>query len=168
METHAAIHLENLYEEVQPRTSPELGYPVALNRFDTEGKGMLVAKTQDFACLLDSMTLCLFLTLHQWVQPGLYLELVNSATGWDMNLDEFMLTGERIFNLKRLFNVRKGISRKDDILPPRLLTCKIGRGDAADNLPPMGELLNRYYSYRGWSEEGIPTIQKLKELDLVK
>ena len=33
-----------------------------------------------------------------------------------------MLTGERIFTLKRLINNRLGITRADDTLPQRLLT----------------------------------------------
>ena len=155
--------LENWMEEKAPRTSPELGFPVAQNRFDTEGKGMLVAKTQDFGCLLDSMTICLFLSVHQWVQPSHYTELLNYATGWDMDKDEFLQVGERIFNLMRMFNVRRGISRKDDTLPPRILTQKLG---VKGNLPCLGAMLNEYYSVRGWSEEGIPTRERLAKLGL--
>lgn len=160
--------LENSYEQAQPWTSPELGCPVALKRFDTEGKGALVAKTQDFGCLLDSLTLCCFLSMIQWVQPSHHAELLNSATGWDMDLDEFMLTGERIFNLKRMFNVRRGISRKDDTLPPRILTHKLVKGGTRGNLPWLGLMLNEYYSFRGWSEEGIPTKEKLTQLGLTE
>jgi aldehyde:ferredoxin oxidoreductase len=29
---------------------------------------------------------------------------------------------------------------------------------------PLGRLLGDYYAYHGWSEEGIPTQEKLKEL----
>jgi len=80
---------------------------------------------------------------------------------WDMDVDELPLAGERVFNLKRLFNFRRGISRKDDTLPPRFLTHK-----ATGELPPPGLFLSEYYTYRGWSEEGIPTKKKTKELGL--
>jgi len=83
-----------------------------------------------------------------------------------MSLEEFMKTGERIYNLKRLYNVREGVSRKDDTLPPRVLTQKKGEGGSPDNLPPLGELLSQYYQYRGWDEMGIPTKEKLMELGL--
>ncbi len=166
MEHISADALENWMELAQPRTSPELGFPVALGRFDVEGKGKLVAKTQDFGCLLDSITVCLFLTLFHWIQPSHYLPLLNSATGWDMELDEFMLAGERIFNLKRMFSVRRGISRKDDTLPPRILTHRLTTGGTRGNLFHLGLMLNEYYSVRGWSEEGIPTREKLAELGL--
>ncbi|MDI7260582.1 MAG: aldehyde ferredoxin oxidoreductase C-terminal domain-containing protein [Thermodesulfobacteriota bacterium] len=78
-----------------------------------------------------------------------------------------MRTGERIFNLKRAFNVRRGISRKDDTLPPRILVQKRGgKAPTAENLPPLGEMLNEYYQYRGWAEDGIPTKEKLIGLGL--
>lgn len=166
MEAQAADILENSFEEAQPRTSPELGFPVALKRFDAEGKGRLVAKTQDFGCLLDSLIVCLFLSLAEWVQPSQYVEFLNSAIGWDMDLNEFMLIGERIFNLKRMFSVRRGTSRKDDTLPFRVLTHKLTEGGTRGHLPHLGLMLNEYYTHRGWSEEGIPTRERLTKLGL--
>jgi len=77
-----------------------------------------------------------------------------------------MRVGERIFNLKRLYNIREGISRKDDTLPPRILIHKRRSGGSADALPPLGELLSQYYSYRGWNEFGIPSREKIIELGL--
>ncbi len=62
--------------------------------------------------------------------------------------------------------MRRGISRKDDTLPARILTHKRGTGLAADNLPSIEPMLNEYYSTKGWSEDGIPTKEKLSELDL--
>ena len=79
-----------------------------------------------------------------------------------------MKTGERLYNLKRLFNVRLGISRKDDTLPMRLLTHRRGEGGAAKELPNFGVMLSDYYEYRGWDEEGIPTHEKLSELGLTE
>jgi aldehyde:ferredoxin oxidoreductase len=149
-----------------PRTSPELGFPVALSRFDTEGKGKLVARTQDFSCLMDSITVCLFSGMAPGRKPSDYLAVLNAATGWDMTFDEFMLTGERIHNLKRMFSVKRGISRKDDILPARILTHRLTSGGTRGNLFNLGAMLNEYYSVRGWSEEGIPTRDKLVELGL--
>ncbi|MFC2060392.1 aldehyde ferredoxin oxidoreductase family protein [Chloroflexota bacterium] len=166
MEAVGASAIENYRESTTHRAYPDLGYPVSLNRFTFEGKGALTAKTQDFGCMIDSLTVCLYLnTLHR-VPPSHFVELLNRATGWDMDLNEFMLTGERIFNLKRMFNVRRGISRKDDTLPPRILTSKRGSGGAADSLPFLGLMLNEYYSHRGWGEEGIPTREKLSQLGL--
>jgi aldehyde:ferredoxin oxidoreductase len=98
------------------------------------------------------------------VQP--LIDYLNCVTGWDLDHAEFFKTGERIFNLKRLFNTRLGISRKDDTLPPRMLTHK--KDYTTNELPPLGLLLNEYYTYRGWDEFGIPTKKTLKELGLAQ
>ncbi|OGP94523.1 MAG: hypothetical protein A2157_08390 [Deltaproteobacteria bacterium RBG_16_47_11] len=76
------------------------------------------------------------------------------------------LAGERIFNLKRMVSVRRGINRKDDTLPPRILTPKLMEGGTKGNLPFLGFMLNEYYSTRGWSEEETPTREKLIQLGL--
>jgi aldehyde:ferredoxin oxidoreductase len=166
MEPIGADGLENWMELDNPHTSPELGFPVALERFDVERKGELVAKTQDFSALLDSITVCLFLSISHTVRPSHYLNILNAATGWDMTLDEMLLAGERITNLKRMFCVQRGISRKDDILPARMLTHRLTSGGTRGNIFHLGAMLNEYYSVRGWSEEGIPTREKLIELGL--
>jgi aldehyde:ferredoxin oxidoreductase len=166
MEPIGADGLENWMETDNPRTSPELGFPVALKRFDVEGKGRLVAKTQDFSALLDSITVCLFLSIAHTVNLSHYLPALNSATGWDLELEELMLTGERITNLKRMFCVKRGISRKDDTLPVRVLTQRLASGGTRGNIFDLEAMLNEYYSVRGWNDEGIPTKEKLIELGL--
>jgi aldehyde:ferredoxin oxidoreductase len=164
MEAGLGRSVENYSGSAIPTSYPDLGYPEALDRFAMEGKGELTAKTQNFHSMVDSLVVCMFLSWR--LQPSNLVEMLNSATGWNLDLDEFMLTGERIFNLRRMFNVRRGISRKDDTLPSRFLTHKRGTGGAADSLPFLGLMLNEYYAYRGWSEEGIPTREKLTELGL--
>jgi aldehyde:ferredoxin oxidoreductase len=57
--------------------------------------------------------------------------------------------------------MRRGISRKDDTFAQRILTQTRGTGGAADNLPPLEPMLNEYYAFRGWSDQGIPTEEKL-------
>jgi len=60
-----------------------------------------------------------------------------------------MEIGERIFNAKRLFNVRCGISSADDILPKRILTQPKESGEAAGYLSQLDKMLPEYYSIRG-------------------
>ncbi|MFC1929924.1 aldehyde ferredoxin oxidoreductase C-terminal domain-containing protein, partial [Chloroflexota bacterium] len=96
-----------------------------------------------------------------------YLSCLNAAVGWDMRTDEFLQVGERIFNLKRLINPRQGLNSRDDKLPQRFLT-KITDLSAEEQSVPssLGKYLQEYYALRGWSQDGIPTKRKLKELDL--
>jgi aldehyde:ferredoxin oxidoreductase len=88
------------------------------------------------------------------------------VTGWDFDYDEFMLAGERIYNLKRLYNVRCGMTRADDTLPKRLCSEPRPDGGAAGYLPDLEGQLVEYYRFRGWDERGIPTPGKLAELGL--
>lgn len=161
-----ACHLQGFTHMFEKSvTMPEMGYPEIQDRFGTEGKGRLVAKCQDLMCLLDSIKMCKF-SLGGGAKVTQMVQWLNYVTGWDVTVEEFLTTGERLYNLKRLFNVRCGVSRKDDTLPPRILTHKRGSGGAADNLPPFNAMLAEYYAERGWSEEGIPTKEKLCALGL--
>jgi len=135
------------------------------DRFSWEHKGELVARAQNLMSVLDSLCVCKF-TLSGGVTPTMLAEWLNLVTGWDIDANELMRTGERIFNLKRMFNVRCGVSRKDDTLPARILTHKRGEGGAANNLPPLNLMLSDYYQYRGWSEFGVPLASTLADLGI--
>ncbi|MHB1126263.1 MAG: aldehyde ferredoxin oxidoreductase family protein [Bacillota bacterium] len=143
---------------------PELGYDQPFDRFAASGKGPLTARLQDYMGLFNSLKLCQFIAPA--IQVSDSLNWLNQVTGWDMDLAEFLKVGERQFNLKRMYNVRCGISRKDDRLPSRLATQKLKDGGAANQLPQLNEMLNDYYEYRGWTVDGIPTAEKLRSLGL--
>jgi aldehyde:ferredoxin oxidoreductase len=93
-------------------------------------------------------------------------EWIRYVVGWDISFEELMAIGERIFNLKRMYNVKCGISRKDDTLPPRILTQPGKEGETKHNLPHFGRMLNEYYIARGWDDDGIPTQETLERLGL--
>lgn len=138
--------------------------PYSSAPFEVKDKEKMCAILQNLMCMMNSLPFCWFaVTYVANIYPSKLVQWLNYVTGWGIDLEEFMKTGERIFNLERMFNVRRGISRKDDTLPTRILTHK---NLPHKHLPPLGEMLGEYYSYRGWSEEGIPTKQKLEELGL--
>jgi aldehyde:ferredoxin oxidoreductase len=166
--SRGACHLSGLSHTFERLLkAPEIGIPEPVDRFQVEGKGILAAKTQNLMGMMDSLKVCKFV-LFGGITVKHIVKWYQDVTGREMTIDDFMRTGERIFNLKRLYNTRLGISRKDDTLPFRSLTFKrMGRG-ITPHLPPLGEMLGEYYEYRGWSEDGIPTQEKLKELGLMK
>ncbi len=161
-----ACHLagfSHVFERVL--SMPEIGVDQPAPRLEVKGKGELAAKTQNVMGLFDSLKLCKF-ALFGGLKLTPILSWYNMVTGNPMDMPEFLRTAERIFNLKRLYNVRCGISRKDDTLPARMLTLKHEGEGLNPSLPPLGEMLGEYYKFRGWSEEGIPLPEKVKELGL--
>jgi len=96
-------------------------------------------------------------------------KIVNAVTGWSLSLEDLEKIGERIYNQERLINVQRGVSRKDDTLPYRVMKEAIPGGPAKGRHCPQEELdrmLDRYYALRGWSSDGIPTDDRLEELGL--
>jgi len=149
---------------------PELGLDKAMNRLDTAGKAQMVKITQDaVATIADCLGLCK-LPMLAWrpMRPYRVVEFVRLVTGWDFVLPELQLAGERVFNLCRLFNVREGVSRRDDRLPPRLgepLPSGKSAGESFDQAT-LEPLLDEYYTLRGWDERGIPKPDTLERLGL--
>ena len=81
----------------------------------------------------------------------------------------YLETGERIWNLTRMFNAREGITSGDDILPERFFKDVMPDGDAKGlvvNRDQFEAAKQEYYKLREWDNEGIPTEEKLKKLGL--
>jgi len=125
-----------------------------------------------FTAVGDSLVLCRFIAARGIGTPlnEDMVRLVHAVTGWSLSLEELERIGERIYNLERLINVHRGVSRKDDILPSRVMNEPIPDGPVKGRfcLPKdLDAMLDAYYELRGWTPEGIPTEGKLKELGLM-
>ncbi|MFW9894656.1 MAG: aldehyde ferredoxin oxidoreductase family protein, partial [Candidatus Thorarchaeota archaeon] len=96
-----------------------------------------------------------------------WASLIQKLLGYPFTVEDFAKTGERLYNLARVYNVREGITRADDTLPARLLEEPMPEGPAQGQVVNLEPLLDAYYEYRGWDKEtGKPTKEKLKELGL--
>ena len=145
--------------------SPEiLGVPQKLDPFETEEKAGWVKTFQDLTAVVDSAGLCLFNTFA-FGGPEI-LDYLKAATGIEISLDEMMEAGERIWNLERVFNLKAGLTGKDDRLPDRIVKEPMPSGPAKGKVVELDKMLPEYYSLRGWDNEGVPTKEKLKELGL--
>lgn len=161
-----ACHLSSFtYPWERSASMPELGYATTHDRTLDREKGELAAKFQNLMSMADSLKICKF-ALIVGVKIEELINWLNLITGWDVNFDEFMQTGERIFTLKRWYNNALGITRKDDTLPERILKEPRGEGGSADTVPNLELQLEEYYRYRGWNQEGVPTLEKLRKLGL--
>ncbi len=102
------------------------------------------------------------------IVDNLFEMILNSIyylTGIKINLNELIEIGERIFILKRLFNTRLGISRKDDKIPPRL-QYPLDKGLTKNKVVKINNMLDEYYKIRGWDINGVPTNEKLIKLQI--
>lgn len=136
-----------------------------------EGQPEYIVKNQYFTAVGDSLIVCRFIAERGIGTPlnEHMATIAKAGTGFDISLGELEKIGERIYNLERLINVQRGVSRKDDVLPYRVMHEPIPDGPAAGRFCPPEELdrmLDRFYSLRGWSKDGIPEDWKLHELGL--
>lgn len=132
------------------------------------GKAEPCKTSQDKIAMVDSTGACLF-TMSAW-DTGEFQSLVDSScTGgehgsWDN--ERLMVTGERIWNLERRFNLAAGLTRADDTLPERLLKEPAPSGVAEGRVSALDTMLPEYYSLRGWTPDGVPTEATLNRLGL--
>jgi aldehyde:ferredoxin oxidoreductase len=132
-------------------------------------RGALVAASEDFAAVLDSLIVCKFL---RKCFTDFYTEaanLLSKVTGWSCAAAELRQVGERINTLKKLFNLRQGWQPQDDWLPPRLLSESLPTGVAQGvglTATELREMIQGYYKARGWDENGFVPEEKRKKLGI--
>lgn len=100
-----------------------------------------------------------------WMYLVPYAQALKLATGLDVTAGSFLQAGERAFNTDRLFNLREGLTAKDDTLCDRL-TKTPQDPTKPDTIVPLDKMLPRYYKVRGWDKNGVPTPKKLKKLGI--
>jgi aldehyde:ferredoxin oxidoreductase len=129
-----------------------------------KGKAKVVKETQDSIAAIDSSGLCLF-TRVAWDLED-YAAQIDAACGGGWTADRLRETGERIWNLERLFNLEAGLTRADDTLPERILkeVARSGRGE--EQVSRLDEMLPEYYELREWTDGGVPTPGVLERLGL--
>ena len=129
-----------------------------------------VAFFKDLNCwraLLDCALMCAFVP---WSAQQ-FNEMVSATTGWNTTVYECLKVGERAVTMARVFNVREGLTRADDMLPDRFFSPpKLGAlakaGQAMDR-EQLERAKSYYYSLMGWDAgTGVPTAEKLESLDL--
>ena len=94
------------------------------------------------------------------------INMLNAATGLNLNPDGFKLLGERIYMMKRLFNLKMGITPEDDRLP-KIVLNPVKEGGSEGKTPNFEQLKQVYYQYRTFdTRTGYPNQEKLKMLNL--
>jgi len=124
--------------------------------FTGEELAEIVARLFDLTCVRDSLIMCTFVDTA--VKP-LYDRALSCVTGIPFTNDELRVTGERIYTLERMLNVRRGVRASADVLPARLRDNMVEPEKYAAGM-------RHYYTIRGWDADGRPGAEKLKSLGL--
>ncbi|MHA1724498.1 MAG: aldehyde ferredoxin oxidoreductase family protein [Promethearchaeota archaeon] len=143
--------------------------PIRKRTIDNPAFAKDVVLTQNLSEINNALGVC-----RQTISSGsqivddlfdLLLKAIYYLTGMEFTLKELLNIGGRIFTMKRVFNTKFGISRKDDTLPSRL-QYPLKKGLTKNKILKIDAMLDKYYKIRGWNENGIPTEETLKKLEI--
>jgi aldehyde:ferredoxin oxidoreductase len=122
----------------------------------------VAARLQDYRAIYNSLIMCAFCN----PPPSMIISMLNAATGLEFDIDQFKVLGERLYMIKRLFNLRMGITPVDDRLP-KILLQPVNEGGSAGKSPDFENLKKELYKYRTFDlKTGYPNNDKLKLLSL--
>ena len=144
--------------------------PYAVDRFAYDGKAELAIWNQNVnASVADSAISCTFAALLQLWSLETTAEALAAATGIPYTEQKLMEDGARIFELARAFNAREGFNRNNDVFPDRIMDETIiggeGEGQKLDRKEFEAQI-DQYYRLRGWTADGMPTIESMSRLGL--
>lgn len=164
---------------------PEEILPDLMDPANEKYKADAVVYGEHFCAITDALGICKFSTVEEHsLLPADLASGVSALWEREVTEQELLLAGERIVNLERMYNVRHGLSRADDYLPARFsreaiplyryeINARSGEWSASGEpvgyglVQDMDAMLDRYYSLRGWNNQGIPTPETLQRLDLL-
>ena len=132
-------------------------------------RGAIVAASEDFAAVLDSLIVCKFLRKCFADFYGDAADMLAGVTGWNYTGADLRSAGERIHTLKKLYNIRERWQPDDDWLPERLLREPLSTGVVMGaRLSPgeLREMLRGYYDARQWDAQGFVPAWKVEQLGL--
>jgi len=142
--------------------------PVATDRFTFSGKARIIKIAEDLNAVIDSLTACRFIFFAATLEE--YAKAVTAVTGVDYTGRDLLLAGERAYYMDRIFNHINGFTSKQDDLPERFF-FEGGTSGEGTEIPPLNRddfitARSRYYRVRGLTQEGAPTNEKIRELDI--
>jgi aldehyde:ferredoxin oxidoreductase len=137
--------------------------------YSVEGKAEMVKELYDQNCILHSLLVCDFQSKFIPLSMVDYTQYFQAVTGENISEKEFLTIAARIETLIRMFNLREGLTRKDDTLPYRTLHEPLPDGPATGQCigeENLNRMIDEYYACRGWDSSGVPTEKTLKKYQL--
>ncbi len=128
----------------------------------SETKVRMLTAFQNWMHFWDSAVMCQFLPYSAEQMT----DLMNAATGWELETKDYLRIGERAATLARLYNLREGWDSREDTLPKRFFE-PFQSGPLAGTAVPreyFAAATRQYYTLMGWDADGVPTDERLREL----
>lgn len=138
--------------------------PYRIKKYQYPGKGEAQAMFTREAQVLNCLGLCQF---SAFLGTLPYSEMVNAATGWGVTDQELLETGERIFTMRQVFNLREGIEPAAFNLPDRVLgRPPFEKGPTSGVTVDLETMRREFYSAMNWDESGRPGKKRCAELGI--
>jgi aldehyde:ferredoxin oxidoreductase len=148
--------------DMTSRANPELGFSEP-TRDPDEYVAYVQSKTGPKRQFEECLVFCYF----QACSLKNMVHTLNVLTGWDLSIEDCLVVGERVINLLRMYSIREGLTMEDDRYSHRLGESPVdGSGKGKSMNPTFDQVRATYYQTMGWDENGVPTPETLKRLDL--
>jgi len=148
--------------------------PLTNSYSEYKGKPRMVMWQELCYMAVESLGICKYHTV--FLSPnhpafGEFARLIRLNTGLEFSEMDLWNCAERCYTIERLFNLREGMTRRDDTLSnryfdePTRLGLPVARGKRIDR-EKFNAMIDEYYRLHEWDEAGIPTEKHLKRLDI--
>ncbi|MCJ7651925.1 MAG: aldehyde ferredoxin oxidoreductase family protein [Candidatus Lokiarchaeota archaeon] len=143
------------------------GTEEAVAKTGVRGKGKLIIWCENQRAVSDCLEICKFNVRTKLAEPKWMTMFLNAVAGTSYTDEDIMKVGERIINIERAFNVRQGLTRKDDTLCKRFLEEPITSGPSKGEVCNLEPMLDEYYEFRKWDiKTGLQLKKTLNDLGL--
>ena len=146
-------------------TSPHPGIQLPkVERYQYTGKGHIQAVWSNYKQIIEASGLCLSVNGMNFLLD----RFISAVSGWDFTIEELLVAGERIQQIRHCFNVREGLRPADFKLPDRLIgKPPLTVGPTAGVTIDIDSLVKEYYEAMAWDlETGLPARERLEKLGL--
>ena len=133
---------------------------------DIESKVRVTIIHQNLCAFLDSAGLCKF-GVFGIVDFNKVAKEYKAITGIEASKEDILMTGERIWYLERLLNLKLGLRVEEDTLPKRFVEEPLEEGPIKGVTCPINQLLELFYRYRELDpRNGYPSKERIRKLGL--
>jgi len=155
-----------LFMEMGACYYPEIGFEYELEPMTDKDKAEAAVTAVELGSIENSACFCQFadreVSIPEWT------ELFNAVEGRELDSDEMMRSGRRVFYLKRLINYRYSLTAADDDLTPRMLEpARDGEPEGIEM--DLAGMKDKFYSLVQMDpEKGIPGKVILEEYGMAE